>query len=352
MIEPRAHLKDIVRSGKESLIDALRLHRNERAEPFAKEVFEKIIATFDPEDLCFYPDEGALLKRLTRDLSVEPDMLSISSGSDAAIRHTFQAFVAPDDLIIYCNPSYAMYGVYAELFQARTSVLEYGPDRIMPVESYLAALAKNPRLLIITNPDQPTGASLSSTELDTIILTAAERGVLVLVDEAYFPFCSVTSAPLVRQYANLIVTRTFSKIFGLAGVRVGFALGNRDLIVSLDSVKGASEVNALGLKAACWLIDNTDVVKAHHADLERGRQILLGFAAQRGWNTPPCPVNFQLIQPPEGVDPQSIVQGLAARKIAVKGGFQHPSVTGYIRITLCGEAMMEHVVAALGEIHQ
>jgi histidinol-phosphate aminotransferase len=347
MIKPRNHLQNIKRTSKETPVSALRLHRNERAEPFEPEIFAQIVETFEPEDLCFYPDENPLLERLARELDADPDMISISTGSDAAIRRTFQAFIDPGETVVYCHPSYAMYAVYAELFQAESRTIEYTDARKIPVEQYLQAIDDGPRVLIITNPDQPTGAHLRADDLETIVRAAADCGTLVLVDEAYYPFCPVTAAPLVQKYGNLLVTRTFSKIFGLAGLRVGFALGHSDLIVALDSVKGASEVSALGLKAACWLIDNADVVIEHHRDLDRGREVLQAFASEHGWAMPSCPANFQLLQPAPGIDPEGVVAALAAHGIAIRGGFKHPSVTRCLRLTLCGENTMRRVVSAL-----
>lgn len=352
MIKPRPHLRNIVRTSKETPVHALRLHRNERAEPFEPAIFDRIVETFGADDLCFYPDENPLLERLARTLDVDTSMISIATGSDAAIRRTFQAFVDPGETVVYCNPSYAMYGVYAELFQAESRAIEYTQTRKAPLEQYLEAVSEAPRLLIVTNPDQPTGAFLEADDLERIVKRAADHETLVLVDEAYFPFCPVTVAPLVKKYDNLLVTRTFSKIFGLAGLRVGFALGHSDLTGALDSVKGASEVSSLSIKAACWLIDNADVVAGHHQDLERGRQVLRAFADDHGWTMPPCPANFQLLQAPSGIDPNGIVSKLAERGVSTKGGFRHPSVAGCLRLTLCGETMMHRVVAALEEALQ
>jgi histidinol-phosphate aminotransferase len=346
MIQPRPHLRGVVRLSKKTPRNALRLHRNERPEPFDAEVFGEIKSTFEAEDLCFYPDENLLIERLSELLSVPRDMVSISSGSDAAIRRTFHAFVEPGEVVAYCKPSYAMYEVYSKIHQAKTLVLNYGPNRTMPIERYSELLNEAPRLLIISNPDQPTGAALNTEELETILIAAERAGTLVLVDEAYFPFHNVTAVPLVPRFSNLIVTRTFSKIFGLAGLRVGFAVGSEILMTALESVKGASEVTSLGIKAACWLLDNPDVVNSYHTELESGRRVLLDYAVRKGWSAPDCPANFQLLGLPGNVDIKAFVREVAARDIVIKGEGSHPSVEGHVRVTLCGPETMGLVVEA------
>lgn len=347
MIQPKETIRNLVRFGKETPATALRLHRNERAEPFLREEFEALIGCLTPADICFYPDEGPLLERVSGSHNVGPEMISLSAGSDAAIRRTFEAYVGMGDRVVFSNPSYAMYDVYTRMFGAEADRLEYDQSRVLTADDYIARLVDDPRLLIVTNPDQPTGATLDLDSLERVVAAAARSGTLVLIDEAYHPFFAVTAAPLVPRYDNLIVTRTFSKLYGIAGLRVGYALAHGNIVTALDTVKGASEVSSVAIRVACWLMDHPDLITAHFGDLEEGRTVLTSFAATARWGAPASPANFQLIQLPAGISEQEVAAALQENDILIKGGFKHPSLRGCVRITLCGPENMTDVVKIL-----
>ncbi len=208
-------------------------------------------------------------------------------------------------------------------------------------------LETNPRLLALANPDQPTGAVLRPQAIRDLAMAACSRRVLFLVDEAYYPFHPETALPLVREYDNVVVTRTFSKVGGLAGLRLGYLVASPDVVDSITRIRGAHEVNAVAIAVGSYVLDHPEIGDRYLAEVTAGRQVLADAAAGLGLGFPECPTNFQLLELPPGLDPAATVAGLKAKGYLVKGGFSAAAVRQCLRITLAGPAVIAGFVDAL-----
>lgn len=348
MIAPIPHLTRIYRDGDRHTghPGLVGLNRNERVSPLPASVFVGIMARVQPTHLTTYPDLGPLYERLSRTLGLPEDHILVTPGSDGAIRRALQVFVDSSDIVVLPTPTYAMYPIYASIFRGAVREVPYSADLTLDMSAMLAAIRAGCKLVAVANPSQPTGSALTIENLARIAEAAAAVGAICLVDEAYYPFHPETALPLVRQYENLLVTRTFSKIGGIAGLRVGYAAGCPQLMENMEKVRGASEVNGVGVVAACYLLDNPEVMANFRQEVMEGRALLLQAAAALGIDCPASHGNFQVLRLPGHLPVKAVMQGLERCGYLVKGGFGTP-MQDCIRITLDGPPVITPFITAL-----
>src|SRR5712691_2725764 len=242
---PKDHLLAVRRSserheGREGFVC---LDRNERASPIPEAIFRDMLEHLTVTDMMAYPDAGPFVTRLARQVGVSEDHIAETAGSDAAIRRLFMAYLRPGATVVSLNPSYAMYEIYTRIFQGVPRRIEYRDDRTCDVGAFISAIDGSVGIVIAAHPDQPVGTAIAVSDLRRIISRAAEVGAICAMDEAYHPFHSATVVPLVAEFENLIVTRSFSKYPGCAGLRLGCAIGNPALINGLMAVRGGNEIS-------------------------------------------------------------------------------------------------------------
>jgi histidinol-phosphate aminotransferase len=351
MIEPREHLRPIYRTSErhEGRAELVCLDRNERTSPLREAVFRDMLASVSMRDLMAYPDAGALVSRLAHMLQLPEDCIAETAGSDNAIRRTFMAYLRPGSIVVSPSPSYAMYEIYTRIFQGSPHRIDYDADRRLDVDALIAAIQPGVGIVVLANPDQPMGTALPSTVIERIVAQASAAGVVCLLDEAYYPFHSETAVPLVRRFDNLIVTRTFSKYRGCAGIRLGYAVGAPRLIDGLMKVRGGNEVSGVSLALGCYLLDHGEIAEEFHRNVEAGRTLLMSHADDLGLASPRCSGNFQLLRCPAGLAPGDVAAALQDRGFLVKAGFAHPAIADCIRVSLNGPDVMQPFVGALAE---
>lgn len=342
MIEPNEHLKSIHRMSERMPERRGRLHMdmNERVMPFEPSVYATLLAQIRPELLCHYPDASPLYERLSRHLRVAEDQLYVTPGSDAAIRLLFQAYLRPGDRVVFPEPTFAMYAVYSKVFQAQARTVAYAKGHGLDVHALRSLLATRPRILAVANPDQPTGSVVSREALRELSSAARDSDTLFIIDEAYYPFYPETAVDLVREFDNVAVLRTFSKVGGLAGLRVGYLVANPEVVDAVSRVRGSFEVNTIAIEIASYLLDHPEITADYLRQVEQGREVLKDMAAALGLGFPACPANFQLLQFPAAGSTAGLAGDLAAHGYLVKGGFSAPCVSDCIRVTLAGPELM------------
>jgi len=351
-VQPNPNLLDIhrVAENMRERSSYVRLDRNERVTPFTPAEFAPMVAAIQPEMFCAYPDPSPLVDRLAASLSIPSDGICLTNGSDAAIRKIFQTFLRDRDTVLLPEPTYAMYPIYARMFGATTSCVSYGRDRTLDVSLFMDGLAASPRIAALACPDQPTGAVLAAGEIRRIAECAQRHDVLLVIDEAYYPFYPVTAVQLTREFKNVVVTRTFSKVGGLAGLRLGYFVADPEVIGYVERVRGAHEVNEVAIQVGCYLTDHPEIGTRFVREIEAGRTVLSRTAAELGFGCPPSPANFQLVELPPPFEPREVTAALKARGYLVKGGFDHPSVERCIRVTLAGPDVIGPFGDALKEV--
>ncbi len=196
----------------------LRLDFNENTVGCSPKVIECVEKYLTADHLTIYPEYQDARRDLAAFFGVTPEELTITNGTDEAIQLLINTFVNDGDDVLLLKPSYAMYRFYAEVAGASVREVEYGRNLSFPVADFLDAMRPETRAILIANPNNPTGSAIGLDQIELILETAFEAAVLI--DEAYFEFYGVTALRWIRKYRNLFVSRTFSKVYGMAAMRL------------------------------------------------------------------------------------------------------------------------------------
>ncbi len=277
-----------------------------------------------------YPEQEKVRRRLARYFRVNPSELLLTNGTDEALSLIVNTFVDSDDTVLLVEPTYAMYRFYSELAGARIVAPRYDAQMKFPWAEVLAALRKNPRVMFLPNPNSPIGSVLSQEELRRL-LQAAPR-TMIVVDEAYFEFSGVTVIPWIRRYANLIVTRTFSKAAGLAGLRLGCICVRSELAAIMRKAQSPYPVNAAALAAGRAAIKDRRFIRRTVSEVREGKRELANWLVRRGVKHFPSAGNFVLVY--FGERAKKIVARLSRRGVLVRDRSGDFGGEGYVRITI------------------
>jgi histidinol-phosphate aminotransferase len=269
----------------------LRLDFNENTAGCSPAV-RRAIARITSKQLAMYPDYRPATQRLASYFHVRPEELLLANGADDALRALFDAFVEERSRILICEPTFPMYRYYAEIFGARVDVLPYTADMMFPLGHVIAALRKRPRVLFIANPNNPTGTLLQRASIRKILKAATHTAVVI--DEAYAEFSRVTVVPWIRRYPQLFVVRTFSKVAGLAGLRLGVVLARADSLDFLRRAMPPFPVNVAALVAAEAAVRDSKSMRRYVNEVNRLREWLSATLRRIGVKSYPSAGNFLL----------------------------------------------------------
>jgi histidinol-phosphate aminotransferase len=290
----------------------------------------RALANLSAASISAYPEQETVRKQAARHFGVRPDELLLTNGTDEALSLVVNLFVEPRDRVLLVEPTYAMYRFYSELAGARIVAPRYDDAMSFPWDDMMEKLRDEPRVFFLPNPNSPTGNLLSRRQLGRI-LRAAPR-TMVVIDEAYFEFSGVTVIPWIRQQRNLIVTRTFSKTCGLAGLRLGCLFVHRELAGQMRKAQSPYPVNAAALAAAEAAMRDRQFIKRTVRAVVRGRSELERGLAKLGVRCFPSAGNFVLAYFGERAKP--IVARLDRKGILVRDRSSDFGGEGYVRITL------------------
>lgn len=319
----------------------VRLGRNERLGPLPEWFLEELRQAVQSEFFTNYPSDLELYERLSEATGLKIEQLLLTPGSDAAFKALYHAYLNPGDTVATMFPSYAMYEVYAQMFEAKVAKTSFDENLGLDFDRLLESIVPGVRLVVIANPNQPTGTLLEEEEILRLVQRAGEAGALLAVDEAYYPFSRMTVLPLVKEVPNLVVMRTFSKAAGLASMRVGFVAGHEEVISNLYKVRSVHDINGMGLLCANQILKHPRVVDDYVDEVEAGGKLLTERAKSLGLEPVPTRANFMLIRVAHLCRPGDLVKSLEGRGYLVKGPFGLPCLADCIRVTLGPPDLME-----------
>jgi histidinol-phosphate aminotransferase len=331
--------------GRSSDPSRLLLDFNERTQPVAPEVIDAVIAYLKQGRIHVYPEYGDLTQKLAAYASVSPDQVMLTNGSDHGIELIYRATTEPGDEVIVPVPTFAMLTHCAEVQGASIRAPLITKERGYPLDEVLGLLTEQTRLVVLCNPNAPTGG-ITPLPVVERLLRATEH-TTVLVDECYFEYASATVQPFLEKYPHLLITRTFSKTWGLAGLRLGYILGSVRNINHLMAIRGPYDMNMAAVVAAGAALDNPSYMYNYTNEVKNvSRPRFLAYLAKRGIPFWPSDANFVLIEPYDSV---KLEQELRLRGIFVRprGG---PGIDGTLRITLGTASDIDRVIRAMDEL--
>lgn len=325
----------------------IKLNQNEHPDDLPDWLKTEIVDDLKRISWNRYPDfsKNRLQEKLATYLNVDQERLLIGNGSNEILQMVFTAVLSPGRRVLTVAPTFPIYQQLARICEAELVPLEFERDWSFPVEGILAKLeASQPELCVLCSPNSPTGAMLPIDSLIEILRAAAE---LVVVDEAYFEFTGTSALLLQDQFENLIITRTFSKALGLAGLRIGYLIAAPRLAAEFRKVKLPYNLNILSETAACKLLDHPKVISKRIENLIHEKEAFLReLTAIDDITVFPSAANFFMIETPypaDAVFEKMIAQGVLVRDIS---GY-HPRLQKKLRISVGTRSENESCVRAL-----
>lgn len=277
--------------------DYLLLDFSESTQPPAPGVLAALRAYTDSGRMRMYPSYGDFPALLAGYVGAAPENLILTNGSDSAIQLITHALLEAGDEMIMAKPGFFVIESCARACGAEVvSPLYRGPEMAFPLEEILAAVTPRTRLIVVISPNNPTGTSASPEQIGTIL--AAHPGVAVMVDEAYHEFSGNSAVPLLARHDNLVVTRTFSKAFALAGLRLGYAVSNPEFIAQLHKIRIPYDVNTMAVVAAEAQLREPASWRAYVDEvMHKAKPMVERFLAEHGVAFCPSDANFLLVRP-------------------------------------------------------
>ena len=308
----------------------IKLNTNENPYPPSPRALEAI-AAITPEQLRRYPSpDGLAFRHAAADVhGISPDMILTTNGGDELLAMVFRACVGQTDRVAYLDPSYSLYPVLSAMQAARQVVLPYqvtGTTWELPREIFQL----DARLLLIVNPNAPSG---TLTDPDTLARVIGNFSGLVLIDEAYVNFAPHSALALVSRFPNLVLLRSMSKGYGLAGLRFGYAIGQPEILRQLYKVRDSYPCDALSIAAATAAIKDQSYARGTWERVKTERSWMTRELAARGFAIPESHSNFVLARAPADTDAKTLYEQLKARNILVRY-FALPGLTDKLRITI------------------
>jgi len=251
----------------------LRLDFNENTVGASPKVIEALRSQVTEAGLSVYPEYTEAKQELGEFFGVEPDDFILSNGTDEAIQVLINTYVDDRDEVLILQPSYAMYRFYAELAGANVRELCYRAEKLaFPMEELLDAIGPETRAILIANPNNPTGTGTSRAGIERILEKASNAAVLI--DEAYYEFSGVTMLPLLNDYPNLFVSRTFSKVYGMAAMRLGCLFSQSGNVEFLHKSQSPYSVNSVAVVAARAAIQDKSYIEKYVTEVLAARELL------------------------------------------------------------------------------
>lgn len=323
----------------------LRLDFNENLWGASPAVIEAIGKITQEECGC-YPEYEVFKRMLSIFFGVEETCIIPTNGSDEAIRVLFDTYVDKGEEVILLSPSYSMYELFSQVAGAKIVWISYPSDFSFPVEEVLTKIGPNTRLIALATPNNPTGTLIPRKDLQRII--EKNPKMLVLIDEAYGPFAKISNIDLVNQYQNVFVTQTFSKAYGLAGLRIGTLFSCCDNIEVISRVLAPSySVDAIAMLAATAAMGDRAHRETYVEEVLLARDEFVAGLSKLGFQVVPSEANFVFVF--FGQWKEKLVKALARKKILVRERAEE-WLKGYLRITIGTREQMRIVLSCIKEL--
>lgn len=305
------------------------------------------------EELTRYPDGAGfeLKKVLCEKLNVQPEQITLGNGSSDILDFITRVFVNDGDNVVVSQHAFAIYGLVAKMVGAEI-IAAPAKNFAHDLDAMLAAINDKTRIVFVTNPNNPTGTWIKKDELIAFLDKVPER-VLVLLDEAYFEYVGENDYPnglaLLNQYPNLVVTRTFSKAYGLASMRVGYGVSSPEIADLLNRVRPPFNVNSFALAAAKAAMLDEEYVAKSIAVNNSGMAYLENEFDRLGLDFIPSVGNFISVKMPTDINAMAVNSGLLQEGVIVRpvANYEMPE---YLRVSIGVEKENQAFIAALKKV--
>lgn len=344
------NIKDLVRIFDQNSREGyLRLDLNENPIGLPEGFIKEVLSGINQEFISKYPETLEFTEKLGKMIGAEVNQICLTNGSAEGIRHIIEAYSRPGGKIVSVEPSYAMYDVYAKMYGREHITVSYGSDLKMNVDNIIKEVKPDVDLLIILNPNNPIGDVYSYEDMDRIVAAAKENEVTVLIDEAYFYFYPNSFVKYALENDHVFLTRTFSKLFSLAGCRLGYVVGQADGIEMIQKLCTPHNVNAFGIRFAQSIMEKEGMIDALVEKAIDGKNYLVNTLLENGYKVNAGEGNFIFIQPKTNAS--DIVRRMKEEKrILIKSYKGIGDLKDCLRVSTGERTAMQKFIDALLEI--
>jgi histidinol-phosphate aminotransferase len=306
------------------------------------------LRTLTAEDLARYPERQPIEAAVANFLGVSEEELLLTNGVDEAIHLLCQTYLDVGDEGLIVVPTYSMYRIYMSAAGAQVISLTADNDFQLPITALRQNITERTRMIAIANPNNPTG---TFTPLDQLLeIASSAPAAAILVDEAYFEFCGETLLPRRHERPNIFITRTFSKAYGMAGLRIGVLVGNANQMRSLRRVCSPYNVNAIALACLPEALADRDYIETYVKETLQSRERVENALRSRGIKFWPSKANFVLAQIGSNKsDSRTFVEQMRQRGILVRDRSADQGCEGCVRVTVGPEEHTNRLLTALDE---
>ncbi|MBR3770341.1 MAG: histidinol-phosphate aminotransferase family protein [Lachnospiraceae bacterium] len=327
----------------------LRLDLNENPGGLPKSFIEDTLKEVTPEFLSQYPETKHFSEILAEFLGTDIEHLCLVNGSAEGIRYIIQAFTSENGRIVGVVPSYFMFQIYSEMYGRDFVKVPYEDDLSMKIENIISELTEETELLILLNPNNPMGNVYSDEEFEKIMCVCREKKITVLVDEAYHYFYPKTFMKYALNEHRVLITRTFSKLFSMAGCRLGYVVGHPEDIKLVQKLCTPHNTNAFAMLFAERILKHPSVIKELVTKFEKGRKYLISALDNNGYRYKGEAGNFLFIEP-KGDAKEVVVRMKEEKRILIKSYDNVGEFGTCLRVSIGEIQYMEQFVNALLEI--
>lgn len=346
MIRARAHLKNMYREGQPffSRFELDRLGYNEYVPYAEKELYEKLFATVNREVISAYPSVNDAYSAISALTGQSRDRLMLTTGVDGAIMNVFMTFCDPQDEVVLVTPNYGMYYVYSDLMNARVTEVKYDENFELDYAELLNSINEKTKIIALANPSGFSGQVIPENVMLELIEKANGLGCVVLLDEVYADFYDGGISryyKYIDRYDNLVIARSFSKSYGLAGLRAGYLVAQESTTAEIKRVRQNVEINSVAVEAIkIWCAEKEALKKSIDA-INQSRRKVAEELTRMGYEVRESVTNFCFVKVGRENMGQ-FIEEMKAEKIELKFMGPDSLYPDYLRVTIGVYDYMKH----------
>lgn len=325
-----------------------RYDMNENPEGLPKEFVDSVLKEITPEFLTIYPEPDRFLNAYASYIGAKYENVLTTNGSDMAIRYLLETFGEKGKEVVTVAPSFEMYWVNCSILGLKHVPVPYEKDLTIKIENIIAAISENSRIVVLLNPNNPIGNVYTEEELQRVIDRAEEVGAIVIIDEAYHYFYPQTFLKYALERDNVIILRTFSKLFSIAACRLGVIISNPEIIHYVKNARLTFDANAIALLFAEKILQNPEMIEHLIRTENAGKKYTLDMLQKRGYECRDCRGNFIFIKPKHNA--KVIADRLENEKKVLVHAYNNELLKDYIRVSVGSEGAMKIFLDAFFEL--
>lgn len=319
--------------------NCLRYDMNENPEGLPKDFVDSVLKEITPEFLAIYPEPDKFLNKYANFIGAQYENVVATNGSDMAIRYILETFGEAGKFVVTVSPSFEMYWVNCNILGLKHKPVAYNDDLTINIENIINAIDLDTRVVVLLNPNNPVGNVYTEEEFRLVLKRTQEVGAILVVDEAYHYFYKNTFIDYALKEPNVIVLRTFSKMFSIAACRLGVAISNPQIIDYIKRGKLTFDVNSIALLFGERLLDHPEVYKELIQIQDEVKAYILANLKENGYECRDCRGNFIFIKPKH--DALMVVKQLEEQYNVLVHGYSNALLKNYIRVSTGSIKSME-----------